>query len=76
MPFESPDLIELDPDDAERRLAAHFAARGQPVYRVRQVLAWLYERDAMLFTEMTDLPNAERDALAAAFRLTDRKSVV
>lgn len=70
MPFESPDLIELDREDAERALAAHFAARGQPGYRVRQVFAWLYERDALLFTEMTDLPTAEREALAAVFRLT------
>lgn len=70
MPICPPDLIELDRDAAERRLAAHFAARGQPTYRVRQVLAWLYDRDAMRFTEMSDLPTAEREALAAAFRLT------
>jgi 23S rRNA (adenine2503-C2)-methyltransferase len=33
------------------------------------VLAWLHQRDALSFAEMTDLPAAEREALAASFRL-------
>jgi 23S rRNA (adenine2503-C2)-methyltransferase len=37
---------------------------------VRQVLPWLYERDAMAFDEMTDLSARERAALAEAFALT------
>jgi 23S rRNA (adenine2503-C2)-methyltransferase len=65
-----PDVLDLLPADAERALAEHFAARGQPRYRVKQTLAWLYERDALSFDELTDLPAAERAALAAAFRLT------
>lgn len=64
------DLLDLLPDEAEARVAAHFAARGQPSYRVGQTLAWLYERDALSFAEMTDLPAAEREALADAFSLT------
>lgn len=64
------DLIDLPREDVEARLTAHFAERGQPRYRVRQALAWIYERDAVSFEEMTDLPGAERAALAAAFRLT------
>ncbi|MGH7506688.1 MAG: 23S rRNA (adenine(2503)-C(2))-methyltransferase RlmN [Longimicrobiales bacterium] len=63
------DLLDLLPEDAERTLEEHFARRGQPRYRVKQALAWLYERDALRFDEMTDLPAAERAALAAAFGL-------
>jgi len=64
------DLLSLLPDAAESALAAHFAARGQGAYRVRQTRAWLYERDAFSFDEMTDLPAGERAALADAFHLT------
>ncbi len=64
------DLLSLPEEDATRALAAHFQERGQRPYRVRQVRAWLYERDATSFDEMTDLPLAEREALAAAFCLT------
>lgn len=65
-----PDLIELARGDVETLLAEHFTARGQPKYRSTQALAWLYERDALSFTEMTDLPLGEREALDDAFRLT------
>ncbi len=63
------DLLSLPATDMEGALAAHFEARGQRPYRVRQVRAWLYERDAIAFDEMTDLPAAERAALAEAFAL-------
>ncbi len=63
------DLLSLAPEDAERALGEHFAGRGQPAYRARQARAWLYERDAMAFGEMTDLPASERAALAGAFDL-------
>lgn len=66
----APDLLDLLPDEVEARLVEHFSARGQAPYRVRQCKAWIYERDAASFEEMTDLPAAERMALADAFRLT------
>jgi 23S rRNA (adenine2503-C2)-methyltransferase len=65
-----PDLVGLLPEEAGAVLRDHFAARGQPAYRAKQVLKWVYERLALSFEEMTDLPKAERDALAEAFRLT------
>jgi 23S rRNA (adenine2503-C2)-methyltransferase len=65
-----PDLLEAPPAAAAAALAEHFAARRQPAYRVRQVLAWLHEKLALSFEEMTDLPKAEREALAEAFSLT------
>ncbi|MGH7477107.1 MAG: 23S rRNA (adenine(2503)-C(2))-methyltransferase RlmN [Longimicrobiales bacterium] len=64
------DLLDLPRDRVEALLAEHFAGRGVGAYRVRQVLAWLYERDAIAFAEMTDLSRAERDALAERFTLT------
>ncbi len=63
------DLLELPASDAEAALRAHFTSRGQPHYRVEQTRTWLYERDAMSFDEMTDLPAAERTALHESFRL-------
>lgn len=64
---EKQDMLGMLPEDAERALAAHMASRGQPAYRSGQVSAWLYERLASSFDEMTDLPKAEREALADAF---------
>jgi 23S rRNA (adenine2503-C2)-methyltransferase len=70
MPDDRPDLIDLPRAQVEAALARHFEARGQRPYRVRQTLAWIYERDAMSFDAMTDLPAAERAALARDFRFT------
>jgi 23S rRNA (adenine2503-C2)-methyltransferase len=72
MPSQSdprPDLVGLEPEVLERELREHFAARGQPAFRISQVQGWIYERDARSFEEMTNLPLAERDALAARFTL-------
>ena len=64
------ELVGLEPDEARAALARHFERRGQPAYRAEQVLSWLYERLAFSFDEMSNLPKAEREALAAAFDLT------
>ncbi|HEX2093543.1 MAG TPA: 23S rRNA (adenine(2503)-C(2))-methyltransferase RlmN [Longimicrobiaceae bacterium] len=61
------DLVGLVPEEAEQAVARHLAGRGQPRYRVKQVLGWLYERGAFGFEEMSDLPRAEREALAERF---------
>ena len=66
----APDLVGMLPEEAQAALAEHFAARGQPGYRVGQVLRWVYERGAFGFGGMTDLPQAERAALAEAFAFT------
>jgi 23S rRNA (adenine2503-C2)-methyltransferase len=44
-----------------------FAGLGQPAYRARQVLRWLYEKRAGSFEQMTDLPAPLRAQLAEAF---------
>lgn len=64
------DLLSLPQEQAEAALATHFAATGERPFRVRQAVAWLYQRDAMSFDEMTDLPAAVRRTLADAFLLT------
>jgi 23S rRNA (adenine2503-C2)-methyltransferase len=61
------DLVGLPRDEAEAQVARHFADRGQPRYRAAQVMGWIYERDAMSFDEMSDLPATERTALAERF---------
>jgi len=66
----STDLIGLTPEEAAEALREHFAARGQPEYRVGQVTRWLYDRLALSFDAMTDLPAAERSALQDRFVLT------
>jgi len=44
-----------------------FAALGQPPFRARQILHWLYQKRASSFAEMTDLPAPLRAQLAASF---------
>jgi 23S rRNA (adenine2503-C2)-methyltransferase len=56
--------------EVEQRVGEHFAERGQPAYRAAQVAAWIFERGAAGFDEMTDLPKAERAALRDAFDFT------
>ncbi|NJD09755.1 MAG: 23S rRNA (adenine(2503)-C(2))-methyltransferase RlmN [Gemmatimonadetes bacterium] len=68
-PMERADLLSLTPDQLDAVLAEHFRLRGQGAYRVGQTRAWLHERDALSFDELTDLPQRERDALAEVFTL-------
>ena len=45
-------------------LAQRLAAAGQPAYRARQVLEWVYVHHATAFEQMTSLPAALRQRLA------------
>ncbi|MBW3612755.1 MAG: 23S rRNA (adenine(2503)-C(2))-methyltransferase RlmN [Chloroflexi bacterium] len=62
----SPAISEVDVPS----LAAWLAARGEPAYRARQILAGAHRTDAAGFADLTDLPAALRDALADAFRFS------
>ena len=42
---------------------------GVPAYRARQIMEWLYQRDAHSFEEMTNLPKALRECLREGFFL-------
>lgn len=52
-----------------RDLQEHVAAAGEKPYRVRQILAWLYQRFASGWDEMTDLPERLRTYLAETVRI-------
>ena len=43
--------------------------RGHPAYRAKQVHKWIFERRAITFEDMTDLPKKLREELSNEFRL-------
>jgi 23S rRNA (adenine2503-C2)-methyltransferase len=54
---------------SREELVSRFAALGQPVYRADQVLQWIYQKQADSFEQMSNLPAALREKLAASFDL-------
>jgi 23S rRNA (adenine2503-C2)-methyltransferase len=55
-------LFGLDRD----ALRALFEGLGEPAYRAQQAYSWLYEKRVPSLDQMTDLPKALRERLAAA----------
>ncbi len=53
-----------------RNTGANTKAAGAPTYRIRQIQEWIYKKYARSFEEMTNLPKAMRDGLAATATLT------
>lgn len=68
---ERTDLLGLTPEALRKALARHFATRGEPGYRVDQVVHWIYDELARNFGDMTNLPRGGRDELARHFRLEE-----
>lgn len=60
------DIASLDLDG----LADALTALGQPAYRRKQLVAWLYARLAPAFDDMSDLPASLRTAFAERYELT------
>ena len=56
-------------------LGARLTALGQPAYRAKQVMQWLYEKRAKSFAAMSDLPAALRTQLAAELAFDDVQPV-
>jgi 23S rRNA (adenine2503-C2)-methyltransferase len=54
---------------SREELVSRFAALGQPAYRADQVLQWIYEKPVESFEQMSNLPAALREKLAAGFDL-------
>jgi 23S rRNA (adenine2503-C2)-methyltransferase len=52
--------MDLQPDE----LASRLAELGQPAYRARQILGWVYRRGVTAFEQMTDLPAELRRELS------------
>jgi 23S rRNA (adenine2503-C2)-methyltransferase len=48
---------------SEEAFAELLGELGQPKYRAKQIRAWLYDKGAVSFQEMTDLPKPLRDVL-------------
>lgn len=65
-PEDGPVGIKALDADGIRALIADL---GQPPYRARQLIRWLYRRGASSFEEMSDLPSGLRFALAERFTL-------
>lgn len=65
MTDERTDIASLDTDG----LSGALAALGQPAYRRKQLVAWLYGRLAPSFDAMTDLPAALRAGLGEHYEL-------
>ena len=58
-------LLELDRDGLTQVLATW----GQPSFRARQIMTWVYQRHVTDFSEMTDLPLSLRERLLAEMRV-------
>ena len=61
-----PAISEID----AASLAAWLTARGEPAYRVNQVISGAHRPEAAGFDDLTDLPAPLRGALAEAFRFS------
>jgi 23S rRNA (adenine2503-C2)-methyltransferase len=61
-----PAISEVEPE----MLAAWLAARGEPAYRVAQVLSGAHRPTTRSLDDLTDLPRALRVAVADAFRFS------
>ncbi|MFK8114484.1 MAG: 23S rRNA (adenine(2503)-C(2))-methyltransferase RlmN [Rubripirellula sp.] len=57
----------LDVDEGE--LKAWLKEQGQPAFRAKQIIHWVYQRRVTDFAEMSDLPKALRQLLADSFRI-------
>ena len=62
-------LLNHTPAEVEALLAAFLQDAGEPAYRVRQVLPHVWHRPVASFADMTELPVALRERLAARFAL-------
>jgi len=62
-------LLDLEPAAARAELATWLSARGEPPYRLAQVMPRLWQRPVRSWAEATDLPQALRQALEEAWPL-------
>lgn len=60
-----PSILEQDPTS----LAAALSASGEPAYRAKQVMEWLYKKGARDFASMSNLPKKTREWLEATYAL-------
>jgi 23S rRNA (adenine2503-C2)-methyltransferase len=58
-------LLDLSQDELQQWLAKE----GQPKFRARQIIHWVFQRRVTDFAQMTDLPKALRQRLGESFRI-------
>jgi 23S rRNA (adenine2503-C2)-methyltransferase len=63
------DLLSLTPADAAPRLAEWLERRGEPAYRLRQIMPRLWQRPVATWHDASELPAPLRAALEADFPL-------
>lgn len=63
-------LLGMKPEE----IAAVFAELGQPAFRAKQLVEWVFAKRAASFEQMTNLPKAMRDVLAT--RLVTRSMTI
>ncbi len=62
-------LLNMAPDSANRALLDFLEHRGEPAYRVRQIVDHLWQKPVRSFAEVTTLPTDLREALDESFAL-------
>lgn len=60
-----PSLLGFTPEEASELVTS----LGQPAFRSKQLIEWIFEKRATSFDEMTNLPKALREALSTAVNL-------
>ncbi len=65
----SVDLLSLTPETARAAIQDWLSSRGEPAYRLRQLMPRLWQRPVARWSDATDLPAPLRTALDEAFPL-------
>ena len=58
-------LLDVSREDLKQWLVE----RGQPAFRAKQIIHWVFQRRVSEFQEMSDLPKQLREELAGSFRV-------
>jgi len=58
------------PGVSPETLSAWLAEQGEPAFRAKQILEWVWKKKAASFDAMTNLPATLREKLAASYRLS------
>ena len=66
---DRPALTGFEPDEMRDCLVRFLTDRGEPAYRVDQMVDWIYRRGVRDFEGMSNLPRRLRADLAISFRV-------
>ena len=66
LPAQKPELLSFTLEELREAVLS----LSEPGFRAKQIYSWLHQKGAVSFDEMTNLPKALREKLAAQYRLT------